>query len=143
MGNSIMLVSGLGWSIYAISNKALSDRMSGRELLIPMLFLATLSTGLVALITRNPIEEISAESIAALVVLGVASTGGGFFLIDFGMRRLSAGLLGTITGATPIVNLLVAHWTLGEPLGPSLIVSGLTITVGLALIVQSERSRKD
>jgi drug/metabolite transporter (DMT)-like permease len=72
-------------------------------------------------------------------VLGIASTGVGFFLISTGMRRLSAGLAGTITGITPLFNLFVAHLVLGEPLSPYLVFSGVLIFAGLAGIVQAER----
>lgn len=138
-GNLLMLVSGIGWGFYAVSNKALTVERATLPILIPFMLLAAIPTGIGAVIGRSTAPVIPVESIVAILVLGVASTGVGFFLISTGMRRLSAGLAGTITGITPLFNLFVAHWVLGEPLSPYLILSGVLIFAGLAGIVQAER----
>lgn len=52
------------------------------------------------------------------------------------------GLAGTITGVTPLGNLLVAHFALGEPLAPMFFASGVIIASGLAVIVRSERHER-
>ena len=141
MGNFVMLAGGLGWGVYALSNKVLSSRLSNFEILIPMILPAILITGCFAVIGRNPNPVVSIESVIAILVLGVLSTGAGFFFVAAGIRRLSAALAGTITGITPLFNLLISHWVLGEPLTPFLIISGVLVTGGLAGIVKSERQR--
>jgi drug/metabolite transporter (DMT)-like permease len=146
LGNSFMLISGTGWAFYALSNKVLSTRRSNFEILIPMLVIGSVLTGISAIAAGGagpPNAEsltVTPEAIGAILVLGVLSTGGGFLLVDAGMRRLSAGLAGTITGFTPVLNLIVAHFALGEPLIPMLFLCGILIALGLAGIVRSERS---
>lgn len=139
LGNIVMLASGLGWGVYALSNKALSSRLSNFEILIPMIFLAIPITGCFAVIGRNPQPLISIGSVLAIIALGVLSTGAGFFFVAAGMRRLSAALAGTITGITPVFNLLISHFVLGEPLTTHLIISGILIAGGLAAIVLGEK----
>lgn len=138
-GNLLMLISGTGWAIYALSNKITSPHYSKYEILIPMLFVGVLVNGTAALISGNPITTLAIKPVLAVLVLGIFSTGLGFVLIDTGMRRLSAGLAGTITGVTPLFNLILAHLILGEPLLPLFIVSGILIATGLAGIVRAEK----
>ena len=76
-----------------------------------------------------------------MLVVGVLGTGLSFTLVSEGMKRLSAALAGTITTATPIAQIALAHWILQEPVTWSLAGGGVLILAGVLGMVYAERSQ--
>jgi drug/metabolite transporter (DMT)-like permease len=136
-GNALMLLAGVGWGVYAVSNKALSVRMGTLSILLPMLVLSTAITGGLSLTERWPVPTGGAW--AQLLVLGVAATGGAFILVAEALKRLSSALTGTLTTVTPMLQIGLAHVLLDEPLSWSLGVGGGLIVGGVLAMVALER----
>ena len=139
LGNVLMLFSGLGWGVYALSNKALARRAGTLSILTPMLTIGVAITGGLAAVHFDLYSTPTASTLAAALVLGILATGGAFILVSEGMKRLSAALVGTATALAPIGQITLAHWVLGEPVTWGLAGSGVLILGGVLGIVYAER----
>jgi drug/metabolite transporter (DMT)-like permease len=139
LGNVLMLFSGLGWGVYALSNKALSHRAGTLSILTPMLTIGVAITGGLAAVRFDLYSTPTSSTLAAALVLGILGTGGAFILVSEGMKRLSAALVGTATAVAPIGQISLAHWVLGEPVTWGLASGGILILVGVLGIVYAER----
>jgi drug/metabolite transporter (DMT)-like permease len=138
-GNILMLFSGIGWGLYALSNKALVHRATTLGILLPMLAMGTAVTGALAATRPAFLAAPSVGSLATLLVLGVVATGGAFVLVSEGMKRLSAAFAGTVTGVTPLTQIMLAHFILGEPLSGRLLIGGGLILSGVLGMVYAEK----
>ncbi len=139
LGNVLMLFSGLGWGLYALSNKALAHRAGTTSILLPMLIIGTAITGVLAATHFQLYSVPTLGTWAVVIALGVAATGAAFILISEGMKRLSAALAGTATVVASIGQLALAHWVLEEPLSWSLASGGFLILGGVFAMVYAER----
>jgi drug/metabolite transporter (DMT)-like permease len=138
-GNAIMLLSGLGWGIYALSNKVLAPRAPSGAILAPMMGLGALLIGVLAAASFQLRAAPDAGDLLSLVALGVVGTGLSFTLVSEGMKRLSATLAGSITTATPIAQITLANQVLGEPLGWHIAGGGALIITGILAMALAER----
>jgi len=139
LGNVLMLFSGLGWGIYALSNKALTRRAGTLSILTPMLTIGVAITGALAVVHFDLHAPPTSNTLAAALVLGILATGGAFILVSEGMKRLSAALVGTATALAPIGQIALAHWVLGEPVTWGLAGGGVLILGGVLGIMYAER----
>lgn len=138
-GNAIMLLSGLGWGIYALANKVLAPRASSGAILAPMMGLGALLIALLAAASFQLRATPDGQDFLSIVALGVVGTGLSFTLVSEGMKRLSATLAGSITTATPITQIALANQVLGEPLGWHIAGGGTLIIVGILVMALAER----
>ena len=143
LGNAMMLVSGMGWGVYALANKTLSRQMGSFHILIPILGIGTLVTGVVAATQFELKAAISVKALAAIVVLGALCTGGAFYLLSEGLKRLSAALAGTITTLSPLLSLWLANLILGEDISTAMFVATALIIGGILVMVYSERNHEN
>jgi len=143
LGNALMLLSGLGWGVYALANKALAHRAETPAILFPMMGISALVTGVLAAPQFELRSPPTVETLAAVLVVGVLGTGLSFTLVSEGMKRLSAALAGTITTATPIAQIALAHWILQEPVTWNLAGGGALILAGVFGMVCAERSQTE
>ena len=139
LGNGLMLFSGLGWGVYALSNKALARHASTSSILSPMLTIGTAITGALAATHFRLHSALTWDALAMVLALGGAATGGAFILVSEGLKRLSAALAGTITAVTPIGQIALAHWILGEPVTWNLAGGGMLILIGVLSMVYAEK----
>jgi len=141
LGNVLMLFSGLGWGVYALSNKALVRRAGTLSILTPMLTIGVAITGGLAATHFQLHSSPTPGTWAAALLLGILATGGAFILVSEGMKRLSAALVGTATALAPIGQITLAHWVLGEPITWGLAGGGVLILGGVLGIMYAERSQ--
>ena len=139
LGNVLMLFSGIGWGIYALANKALAPRAGTAAILIPMMTIGVVVTGALSATHFRLRSEPTADTWIVVLVLGVLATGCAFVLVSEGMKRFSAVLVGTLTATTPIGQIALAHWVLGEPVTWSLTGGGILILAGVLGMVYAER----
>ena len=139
LGNVLMLFSGIGWGIYALANKALAPRAGTAAILIPMMTIGVVVTGALSATHFQLRSEPTADTWIVVLILGVLATGCAFILVSEGMKRFSAVLVGTLTATTPIGQIALAHWVLGEPVTWSLTGGGVLILAGVLGMVYAER----
>ena len=142
LGNGLMVFSGIGWGVYALSNKALASGAGTSRILLPMLTIATAVTGVLAVPHLAPRTPLTARTWAIVLAVGVVATGGAFLLVSEAMRRVSAALAGSTTAVTPVAQIVLAVVLLGEPLSPGLMGGGAMILGGVLAIALDERRRR-
>jgi drug/metabolite transporter (DMT)-like permease len=76
----------------------------------------------------------SAEFIAALLFTAVIATGLGWMLFYYALRRMSAGMTGLGTLATPVIGVLCAWVQLGERPSATDAIGMMLIAAGLSLL---------
>jgi len=143
LGNAMMFASGMVWGVYALANKALSRQMGSFHILIPIFGIGALVTGAVAATQFELKAAISVKALAAIVVLGVLCTGGAYYLLSEGLKRLSAALAGTITTLSPLLSLWLAHLILDEDISTAMFVATALIIGGILVMVYSERNHEN
>ena len=138
LGNILMLLSALGWGVYALANKALSSHVKSLAIVIPILTIGTVATGITSALRFELRSLPSVTEILVIVILGVLCTGFVFFLLAEGLKRLNASVAGAMTGATPLLNMFLAQGILGEKTTPVMFASAALIIFGVLVIVFSE-----
>ena len=142
LGNAMMFVSGITWGIYALANKTLSKQMGSFHILIPIFGIGALVTGVVASKHFELKAAISVKALAVIVILGTLCTGGAYYLLSEGLKRLSAALAVTITTLSPLLSLWLAHLILGEEISTAMFVATALIIGGILVMVYSERNHE-
>ena len=140
LGNSLMLIGGLGWGMHALANKATSHRKSISDILSPVLaagVVVSLVTAIIGFEIRSPLDI---RGVLSIAFLGIAATGGGFLLLSVSLKRLNASLTGAITSITPLLNMLLAKWFLNESHPPTLFLGASVVIAGILLMIQADRS---
>jgi DME family drug/metabolite transporter len=134
-----MLLAGIGWGVYALANQALSRNRESFHILIPLLGLGTLVAGPAAALRFDLRASLSLSTLVGIVFLGCLCTGGAFYLLSEGIKRLSAAMAGTLTNLSPLFSVLLAHLVLHESLPATLFVAAGLIVGGIFLIAHAER----
>ena len=143
LGNAMMFAAGLTWGIYALANKTLGRQLGSFHILIPIFGISTMITGAVSATQFELRAAISVKALAAIVVLGALCTGGAFYLVSEGMKRLSAALAGTITTLAPLLTLWLAHLILGENISTAMFAATALIIGGILIMVYSEHNHEN
>ncbi len=142
LGNALVFIAGIGWSIHTLANKALSKRLDSFQIVVPMLCMGTVAAGVIAAPQFEARASLTFTGLGTIVALGVLCTAGSFLLLSESLKRLSAVLVGTLISTTPLINLLLANWILGEAITASILFSAALIIAGVLAIVAAERTRR-
>ena len=138
LGNSLLVVSAVGWGLYGLANKVLSVRRMNLQILIPILSMACVCAAVAASTQFEIKSPVSLEAAVVIAILGILCTGVNFLLLSEGIKRLSASLAGIMISLTPVCNLFLAHWILGEPLVPKTLFGAALIVGGILVIMLQE-----
>jgi len=129
--------AGMTWGANVVYIKHLQRREPVSMLALAMwqMTVAAVALALGALTIANEAPVIwSNEFIAALLFTAVIATGLGWMLFYYALRRMSAGMTGLGTLATPVLGVLFAWLQLGERPSAMEAIGMLLIAVGLGLL---------
>jgi drug/metabolite transporter (DMT)-like permease len=134
LGSLLAVASGISWGASVVYVKHIQRRrhmsmmaLSVWQMLIGAAILALGAGG----VERGQPVDWTGEFVAALLFTSVLATGLGWLLFYYALRRMSAGMAGLGTLATPVIGVLAAWVHLGErptameAVGMSLIAVGL------------------
>lgn len=135
-GSLLAVASGMSWGASVVYVKHIQRRrhismmaLSVWQMLVGAAVLALAATAF----EHDRSVEWTGEFIAALLFVSVLGTGLGWLLFYYALRRMSAGMTGLGTLATPVIGVLAAWGHLGErptvteAMGMSLIALGLAL----------------
>ena len=114
--------------------------MGSFHILIPIFGIGALVTGVVAATQFELKAAISVKALAVIVILGTLCSGGAYYLLSEGLKRLSAALAVTITTLSPLLSLWLAHLILGEEISTAMFVATALIIGGILVMVYSEHN---
>lgn len=144
IGIAALLAASLGWAAYTVWGTPLVRRYSALETAtystlwaVPLLAIAagvelwTLGRSPLALPTTLPV-------LGAVVYLGVLSTAAAWYLWYRGVETLEAGVVAVFFFAQPAVGALLGTVFLGESLGPTFVVGGSVMAIGIYVVTTSD-----
>jgi len=136
LGDLMFLAGAVCWGIYSVLARIASRRFDavsttlygtafGTVILIAA---AALEGGTGRLLTAPP------EALAAIAYLAVFGTVAAFVLLNIGVARIGASRASAFALLVPVIGVLSSVALLGERLGPTTIVGGAIVLVGLWLV---------
>jgi len=137
LGNAIVLCAGICWATYGMGQRVLAH-MPGSSLL-HIFLVATVVASVATLtqpVTTGPIRW---QAVAALLFLGLASTGLAYVLLAKGMRRLEAATVGLLGSTLPLFTMVEARLLIGEEITIYLL-GGAAFIVGAVLLIVRHQS---
>jgi drug/metabolite transporter (DMT)-like permease len=137
LGSLLAVASGISWGASVVYVKHIQRRrhMSMMALSVwQMLIGAAILAVAAGAVERGQSVDWTGEFIAALLFTAVLATGAGWLLFYYALRRMSAGMTGLGTLATPVIGVLAAWVHLGERPTGTEAVGMCLIAAGLALL---------
>jgi drug/metabolite transporter (DMT)-like permease len=136
LGDAMFLAGAVLWGVYSVLARLASRRFNpvsttlygiavGSIILVP---LALLEGGATTLVSAPM------EAIAGIGYLAVFGTVGAFVLLNLGVARIGASRASAFALLVPVVGVLTSVAFLGEELGPTTIVGGAIVLIGLWLV---------
>jgi drug/metabolite transporter (DMT)-like permease len=135
-GDLLILVSTLNWAIYTVIGHGTLRRLGPTRLALgAMLAGALIAAPLFAAAAGwRQYAALSAGGWAALLFLGIGCSGLGYFFWSAALERIEAARVAAFLYAEPLVTLAAAAVLLGEPITPTVVIGGLLVLVGVALV---------
>jgi len=136
LGDLLFLAGAVLWGIYSVLARIASQRFNpvsttlygiavGSLILVP---LAVLEDGAASLASA-PIE-----ALAGIGYLALFGTVAAFVLLNLGLARIGASRASAFALLVPIIGVLTSVALLGEELGPTTVVGGAIVLIGLWLV---------
>jgi drug/metabolite transporter (DMT)-like permease len=136
LGDLLFLAGAVLWGIYSVLARIASRRFNpvsttlygigvGSLILVPL----ALFEGGTASLTSAPIE-----ALAGIAYLAVFGTVGAFVLLNLGVARIGASRASAFALLVPVIGVLTSVAFLGEELGPTTVVGGAIVLIGLWLV---------
>lgn len=142
LGNAIMILAGLSWSLYGLSQKALVNRG------------APIAQGLVGIFTTAAVLSVFPTAVLhqsrgvvtglvllCLMVIGVFSTGIAYLLLGRAFRLLDASTVGATTSMLPVFTIVNARIFLHETLTWSLALGAALVVTGILTMAREDTGR--
>ncbi len=142
-GNILLVLSGLASALQFTSQKALSARLSGVEILLPVFALSTAITLPFAGTAGGFSRPYPAATWALLLFLGLGLTGGSFYLLGEGYKRCDASTAVVITNTSTFLTLLWSAVLMHETVGIIMVAGAALGVAGTLVVVRADRSALD
>jgi drug/metabolite transporter (DMT)-like permease len=137
-GNILLVLSGLASALQFTSQKVLSSRLSGPEILLPVFALSTAITLPFAITAGGFTHAYSPTAWVLLLVLGLVLTGGSFFFLGEGYRRCDASTAVVITNTSTFLTLLWSALLMRERVSPIMLVGTALGVAGTLVVVRAD-----
>lgn len=139
LGDLMFLAGAVCWGVYSVLARIASRRFDavsttlygaalGTAILIPA---AALEGGATRLIAAP------AEALAGIAYLALFGTVAAFVLLNLGVARIGAARASAFALLVPIVGVLSSVALLNERLGPTTLIGGIVVLIGLWLVEQA------
>lgn len=136
LGDLLFLAGAVLWGIYSVL-----ARMAGRRFNPVSTTLYGIAAGSVILLPLALLEggtpalaSAPIEALAGIGYLAVFGTVGAFVLLNLGVARIGASRASAFALLVPVVGVLTSVAFLGEELGPTTIVGGAVVLIGLWMV---------
>lgn len=142
-GNLLLILAGLASALQFTSQKVLSSRFSGTEILLPVFALSTGITIPFAGAAGGFRQSYSPTTWLLLLFLGLVLTGGSFYALGEGYKRCDASTAVVITNCSIFLTLLWSVLLLHEPVSWPMVGGAVLGVAGTLLVVRTDRRTLD
>lgn len=138
MGGAILMMTAIGWGLMSVVAKLLFQRMAPMMVTLyamswSLLFLAPLAGLELKKVSWPAIFQL--HMVLGILYLGIMATAAAYFLWNYGLSRMPAGVGGVYMAMQPVVGTLLGWWLLHEPVGLGTVLGFILIVVGIGLTV--------
>ncbi|MEI4272196.1 EamA family transporter [Klenkia sp. LSe6-5] len=134
------VVAGASYALYAVAVKELLDRGWAPTRSVGAVFGSAAAVALPVLLVAGPGGLLTVDGLVLTLWLGVVTTTVAYLLFGYGLARLPATTVATLTLAEPLCAALLGVGVLGERLAPA---AGAGVAVlGLGIAVLTARRRR-
>lgn len=149
LGVGLLVVASVAWAGYTVWGVDVVRRYGALEAAtyssiasVPML--GILAAGELWALGISPADvPVTAESVATVLYLGVASTAAAWYLWYKGLEYVSAGTVAVFFFAQPAVGAALGAVLLGEHLGGGFLIGGVLMAVGIWIVSRERASPAD
>jgi drug/metabolite transporter (DMT)-like permease len=141
LGNTLLVLAGLASALQFTSQKALSARFSGVQILFPVFVLSTLVTAPVAMTAGHLGSAYPPLDWVLLLFLGLVLTGGSFYFLGQGYKRCDASTAVVITNTSTFLTLLWSWLLLHEHVTVAMTAGAILGVAGAVMTVRADRNR--
>ena len=138
-GNVLLVLAGLASALQFASQKALSGRLSGIEILLPVFAFSTVITAPFAWTAGGFSRTYSPTTWAWVLFLGIILTGASFFFLGEGYKRCDASTAVVITNTSTFLTLIWSAVLLQEPVSAVMIAGTVLGVMGTLAVVWSDQ----
>lgn len=131
-----MLVAGCAWGMYSLRGAHVQDPIAATA----SNFLAAAPMTVALAFIASEGWHITSEGVVLAAVSGAVTSGLGYVLWYYVVKKIPAFTAATVQLAVPIFAALGGVATLGEPLTARLVFASITVLGGVALVVQGRQS---
>ncbi len=131
-----MLVAGCAWGIYSLRGAQVEDPVAATA----SNFLAAAPMTVALAFIASEGWNITSEGVVLAAVSGAVTSGLGYVLWYYVVKKIPAVTAATVQLAVPIFAALGGVAILGEPLTARLVFASITVLGGVALVVQGRQS---
>ena len=132
-GDLLVLASAIAWSLYAILLKRLVRTRRASNVTLATLFIGWLLLLPLFILRHSWLDfaHISRSGWAAVLVLGVGSTGGASILYNYALKNMSGTLAAILLYPEPLLTAAIAGVLLREDFTPAMAAGGSLILFGV------------
>lgn len=134
-GTVLMVTAGLGWGVYTLRGKGVSDPIA----VTTWNFLATVPLALVASAIFLPSLELKQSGVLLAVLSGAIASGAGYVIWYAALPFLRPTSAAAVQLSVPMIAAFGGVIFMAEPLSLRLIISSVAILGGLALVIHTNR----
>lgn len=140
LGDLLFLAGAVLWGIYSVLARMASRRFNPVSITLYGIAVGSLILVPLALLEGGGATLASAPigALAGIGYLAVFGTVAAFVLLNLGVARIGASRASAFALLVPVVGVLTSVAFLGEELGPTTVVGGVTVLIGLWLVEHGE-----
>lgn len=133
------LGAGASYAVYTLASKALLDRGATPSGTMGAVFGVAAVGSLPLLLAGDASWLLTPDGLAVALYLGVVTTAVAYVLFGWGLGRLSAATVSTLTLAEPLTATLLGTLVLGELLSPAAAAGLIVLAAGIVLLTLPAR----
>ena len=131
--------AGASYAVYTLAGKALLDRGWNPGSAMGAVFGAAAAGSIPLLLLSDTGWLLTGPGLAMALWLGVVTTAVAYLLFGWGLKRLPASTVSTLTLTEPLTATLLGTIVLGEVLAPAAVLGLLVLAAGLVLLTLPRR----
>jgi drug/metabolite transporter (DMT)-like permease len=124
----LMMFAAIGaWIVYSLSTKILFDKYPQFTIVFYQFVFGTILAIPFVLLENNNFELVTSVTVLNVVLLGVFSSGVGFFAYNYAMKHLGVSKSSLFINFIPLVTIIASYFYYGSLIGIEQIIGGLLI----------------